>query len=78
MIEIERTFPVTEIQRVELRIGMGDVQATAGSGEVITLRAQLRSEDESDLEIAAAGGVLIVRNRATNGWNWRGPGRIDV
>lgn len=78
MIEIERTYSVAEINRVELRIALGDLTVAAGSGDQIGLRARLRSNDENELETTVAGGVLTIKNRSDNGWLLRNDNRIDV
>ena len=77
-MEIERRFDLAEIKQVDIRIGLGDLTATAGSGDQIGLRARLRSDDESELETTVADGVLLVKNRSDNGWLGRSAGRIDV
>lgn len=78
MMEIERSFSVAEIRQVDLRIAMGDLTATAGSGDQIGLRARLRSNDESELEITVADGVLLIKNRSDDGRPVRNGSRIDV
>lgn len=78
MTEIVRSFGVAEIKQVDLRIALGDLTATAGSGNQIELRARLRSNDESELETIVADGVLLVKNRTDNGWLGRNSNRIDV
>jgi DUF4097 and DUF4098 domain-containing protein YvlB len=78
MTEIIRSFGVAEIKQVDLRIALGDLTATAGSGNQIELRARLRSNDESELEMTVADGVLLVKNRTDNGWLGRNSNRIDV
>jgi DUF4097 and DUF4098 domain-containing protein YvlB len=77
-MEIERRFDLAEIKQVDIRIGLGDLTATAGSGDQIGLRARLRSDDESELETTIADGVLLVKNRSDNGWLGRNAGRIDL
>jgi DUF4097 and DUF4098 domain-containing protein YvlB len=77
-MEIERRFDLAEIKQVDIRIGLGDLTATAGSGDQIGLRARLRSDDESELETTIADGVLLVKNRSDNGWLGRNVGRIDL
>ena len=77
MIEIERSFAVTEVEQIDVRIGLGDIRATAG-GQQIQLRAQVRSSDEEELETTVAGGVLTIKNRASSGWMGRNSGRIDL
>jgi DUF4097 and DUF4098 domain-containing protein YvlB len=78
MMEIERSFSAAEIKQVDLRIALGDLTATAGDGNQIGLRARLRSNDETELEVAVADGVLLVKNRASEGWLGRNGNRIDV
>jgi DUF4097 and DUF4098 domain-containing protein YvlB len=78
MTEIVRSFSVTEIKHVDLRIALGDLTATAGSGNQIELRASLRSNDEAELETTVADGVLLVKNRTDNSWLGRNSNRIDV
>jgi DUF4097 and DUF4098 domain-containing protein YvlB len=78
MVEIERSYSVAEIRQVDLRIALGDLTATAGSGDQIRLRASLRSNDETELETTVTDGVLLVKNRTDNGWLGRNSSRIDV
>ncbi len=78
MIEIERNFAVAGIERVDLRIALGDLTLSAASGDRIELRARLHSSDETELESTVAGGVLTIKNRADNGWLMRNGSRIDV
>jgi DUF4097 and DUF4098 domain-containing protein YvlB len=78
MMEIERTYSVAEIRQVDLRIALGDLTATASSGGQIRLRARLRSNDESELDVTVSDGVLLVKNRSDNGWLGRNSSRIDV
>ncbi len=78
MVEIERSYSVAEIRQVDLRIALGDLTATAGSGDQIRLRASLRSNDETELETTVTDGVLLVKNRTDNGWLARNSSRIDV
>jgi DUF4097 and DUF4098 domain-containing protein YvlB len=77
-MEIDRRFDLAEIKQVDIRIGLGDLTATAGSGNQIRLRARLRSDDESELETTVVDGVLLVKNRSDNGWLGRSAGRIDL
>lgn len=56
-MEIERRFDLAEIKQVDIRIGLGDLTAAAGSGDQIGLRARLRSDDESELETSVADGA---------------------
>ncbi len=77
MIEITRNWSVADIRQVDLRIGLGDIKAVANGGGQITLRAQLRSNDENDLETAVADGVLTIKTRSDEGWLGRN-NRIDV
>lgn len=78
MIEIERNFAVADVNKIDLRIALGDLTLTAGSGDLISLRARLRSDDETELESTVAGGVLTIKNRTENGWLMRNGSRIDV
>ena len=78
MIEIERNFAVADIEKIDLRIALGDLTLSAGSDDQINLRARLRSDDETELETIVAGGVLTIKNRSDNGWMVRNASRIDV
>ena len=79
MSEIERSFSVEDITRIDLKIALGDLALSTGSGGQISLRARLSSDDEGDLETTVAGGVLTIKNRNENGWLIRNnTSRIDV
>ncbi len=78
MMEIERNFAIADIEKIDLRIALGDLTLSTGSGDQIGLRARLHGNDESELETSVAGGVLTIRNRTENGWLVRNGSRIDV
>lgn len=78
MLEIKRSFPAAEIRKIELGIALGDLSLSSTGGDQINLRAQIRSNDEGELEISAAEGTLIIKTRSDNRWLARNPGRIDV
>lgn len=77
MTEITRVFSPAEVNRVDIRLALGDLAIDAG-GDQILLRASLRSNDEAELETTVAGGVLTIKNLSTNGWSTRGASPIDI
>ncbi len=78
MIEIKRSFPATEIKKIELEIALGDLSLSTASDDRIGLRAQIRSNDETELEISDAGGTLIIKNRREANWLTHNASRIDL
>lgn len=78
MTEIERTFSIAEIDKIDINLALGDLTLAAGDGDQIALRARLRSNDETELETTVAGRVLVIKNRTDNGWLTRNGSRIDV
>jgi DUF4097 and DUF4098 domain-containing protein YvlB len=78
MIEIERSFSAAEIEKIEIEIALGDLSLAAASGDRIGLRAQIRSNDETELEISVAGDTLTIKNRRENNWSTRNASRIDL
>lgn len=77
MVEIERLFSPAEVNKVDIRLALGDL-AIAASGDQIVLRARLRANDEAELETTVAGGVLTIKNRSANGWSTRSASPIDL
>ncbi|MBE2234592.1 MAG: DUF4097 family beta strand repeat protein [Anaerolinea sp.] len=77
MAEIERLFSPAQVNRVDIRLALGDLVIAAG-GDQIVLRAHLRANDEAELETTVAGDVLTIKNRSTNGWSTRSASPIDL
>ena len=57
---VERSFEVADFQAIKLS-GRHDVIVTTGSEE--SVRAEGDEESLDELEVAASGGTLIIRNR---------------
>ena len=62
MVKVTRTFDVSDVQRVEITLGNGDISLKAG-GDTVSLRAKVHSDDEQDLEITLDGGRLWIGHR---------------
>ncbi len=70
MIEVERSFTTAEVKQIDVKIGSGELTASASGEERIVVRARIRSNDEAELETSVADGVLTVRQR-----HWGGNGQ---
>jgi len=78
MSDIERSFSAAEINTINLAIALGDLSLSAKEGDQIHLRARLRSNDVSELEISVVDGVLTIKNRSESNWLTRNADRIDI
>jgi len=72
MIEIERSFNVTDVKQIEVNTGLGDISARANGDGQILVRARIRSNNEAELETTLTDGVLKVSQHQNGGNGQRG------
>ena len=67
MIEIERSFSVTDVKQIEVNIGLGDISARANGVGQIRVQARIRSGNEAELEATVVDGLLKISQRQSGG-----------
>ena len=83
MIEIERSFSVTDVKQIEVNIGLGDISARANGVGQILIQARIRSGNEAELEATVVDGLLKIGQRLydetgqSNTW-FQPPSSMDV
>lgn len=83
MIEIERSFSVTDVKQIQANTRLGDISASANGDGQILVRARIRSNNEAELETTLTDGVLKISQRQNGGngefgdWS-RPPSNMDV